>query len=227
MAVKGLGLRGRGNLHRAPPPHNGKFHGCGNTWVGPAAPALRPHTDPAICSEAKSRRGKLGVEGAAAGSAAPTSALTSSPAPLFFFKQMSPIDELKVRSSPAPPTQAAHCGGGKGEGGRGKGQGEWGGEPSPARFEASGLSPQPPEGRSVGFAAWGPSPGTRRLASRATARQPSRPHDRENWGRGKKQPPALWGLGHVQLARPGAEAGSWGLPGRSNSYPSGLPRSIP
>lgn len=76
--------------------------------------------------------------GAAAGSAAPTSALTSPPTPTFL-KQMSPIDELKVRSRPPPPTRAAHCGGWEEEGAGGVGRGT---KPSPL-LGRQALSPLP------------------------------------------------------------------------------------
>lgn len=91
-------------------------------------PRLRPRppsSAPTICSEAKSRWGKVGAaqgeEGAAAGSTGPTSAFTAPPTRTSL-KQMSPIDELKVRSSLPPPTRAAHCGGWEEEG-RGSGAG--------------------------------------------------------------------------------------------------------
>lgn len=129
MAVRGL-LRGRRSLHYAPPPHNGKCHGCGNLWDPRLRPAVPPPQPPPSARRPKVAGGKgggtQGEEGAAEGSTGPTSALTSPPTPTFL-KQMSPIDELKVRSSLPPPTRAAHCGGWEEERVGGVGQ-----EPSPA-----------------------------------------------------------------------------------------------
>lgn len=143
------------------------------------------------------------VWGAAGGSVALTSVLTSSPHP-HFLKQMSPIDELEVRSSRTPPPPGWRLPAG-------------GREPSPAHSQALRLSLQPGKA-----AAWGPSPGTGRLASGAPARQPSRPPQA-----GDRRPRALRGLGRAQLARPGAGAGSQGLPGRLDPPLSGLQRSRP
>lgn len=110
-----------------------------------------PSSAPTICSEAKSRWGKgraQGEEGAAEGSTGPTSALTSPPTPTFL-KQMSPIDELKVRSSLPPPTRPPTA-----EGGRKRGQGEWGGNQARPTLRPAGSLSYPSKA-----AAWGPPPG--------------------------------------------------------------------
>lgn len=127
MAVRGC-AEGEEEPVLRTPPTMGNFMGvvtCGTRGCARGPPSSAP----TICSEAKSRWGKGGAqgeEGAAAGSTGPTSALTSPPTPTFL-KQMSPIDELKVRSSLPPPTRAAHCGGWEEERAGGVGR-----EPSPA-----------------------------------------------------------------------------------------------
>lgn len=189
--------------------------------MGPAAaPAVPPPQPPPSARRPKVAGGKWGgaqgEEGAPAGSTGPTSALTSPPTPTFL-KQMSPIDELKVRSSLPPPTRPPTA-----EGGRKRGQGEWGGNQARLTLRPAGSLSYPSKA-----AAWGPRPGTRRLASGGPARQPFLPPPPLGRRMGRPAPTGPRGLGLIQLARVGAGAGSWGLPGRSDPSTSGVLMSMP
>lgn len=111
------------------------------------ARAPSPHRPRHLLRSQKSP-GKVGGGGRCCGLRCADLSVNLPSRPAFFFKQMSPIDELKVRSSPAPPTQAAHCGGGRGEGGRGRGSGA--GNQAQRTLKPAGSLPSPRKA-----AAWG------------------------------------------------------------------------
>lgn len=199
---------------------------CGSGRLRP-----RPTPTPTICSEAKSRLGRW--LGAPLRAPPPTSPPTPT-----LLEQMSPIDELKVRSTPPPRLGRPRHREGRRRGGRGgRGavgggrQGEWGGEPSQAKpsplLGLRVLSPtrvRPQRGvpdQEPGAWPAGPLPGSRHA-----------PLGRADLEAGAHGPAGVWamsswpGLG-LELA-PGGEGG--GRPGRLiliTPQPPGLLRPMP
>ena len=206
MAARGRGCRGGegGRCRRlvpAPslPPTMGNFMGV----VTRETRRLRPW--PPLPDPARPRhllRGQKSpgeVGGAAAGSDAPTPAFTSSLHPYLSSRCLAK-DERELRSGcPTVPGRAPR----RGPGGAGG--------PRPAHSLACGLCTphQPREGRSVGSQL-----GNRAPSQRGTCQAAVPPLGRETGAHG---PSGVWAA--AQLARPGAGAGSGGLPGRS-SLPS-------
>lgn len=197
MAPEQEGLRGRGRRWRpilsppppARPPTMGNFMGV----VTRETRRLRPRPPPPPSAPRPKvpaggvgrccgpRRSDLGVN-------------LLSPRPLF--EQMSPVDELEVRSRPPPPSRAAPRGWGAGTG-----------DQAPPTLRPAGFSPHPPDPANA--AAWGPSPGTGRPASGDPARQPSRPSG------GRPAPTGPPGFG----PRPAKQAWGW-------SWLPGTPREV-
>ena len=166
-----------------PPPTMGNFMGV----VTRETRRLRPRPPPP--PSARGQKSPREVWGAAAGPAAPTSALTSSPH-AHFLSRCRPL--MSWRFAPGRPHRP-----GPRRGVRGRGQGT---KPRPL----SGLRVLSPTPRMP--AAWGPSPGTGRPASGAPARPPSRPSGR------RPAPTGPPGFG----PRPAEQAWGWGwswLPG--------------
>lgn len=190
----------------SPPPTMGNFMGVvtrETRRLRPWPPSPTPPA-PAICCEARSRRGRWG-------------ALLRAPMPRPrrlppLSTPTCPADVLPRMSGSfalaAPPSRAARLGGGRGA------QGAQG---PPTLWPVGSAPPTSP----AKAAAWGLSPGTGRLASGEPARQPSRPLG------GRPAPTGLLGFGpppswpglRLELA-PGDSRGGQVFPHRA-----GLPRS--